>query len=247
MLNVVSQPFGNPIALHAQLLELRAQLAEEQRRAELCADIAAKLREGAVGAGGVTNMTDYGAFVELEPGVEGYLPRSALPIEEEARIEDPGGQVRAAQGVGRAIHLREALTGIPAQEHVLDIATGTGDLALAFEAEDGLGNVTAGVTLTLVVDNHGPAWSFTPASGSAVQEDTLVVTGTVTDLAGVVSATFDGEELAVVAHDVVGEDHADRDDESPSASTGSGTDAERHRQEGGHDHHARTQRQRVEQ
>ena len=35
MLNVVSQPFGNPIALHAQLLELRAQLAEEQRRGQL--------------------------------------------------------------------------------------------------------------------------------------------------------------------------------------------------------------------
>jgi transposase len=34
MLNVVSQPFGNPIALHAQLLELRAQLAEEQRRGQ---------------------------------------------------------------------------------------------------------------------------------------------------------------------------------------------------------------------
>ena len=34
MLNAASQPFGNPIALHAQLLELREQLAEEQRRGE---------------------------------------------------------------------------------------------------------------------------------------------------------------------------------------------------------------------
>ena len=34
MLNAGSQPFGNPIALHAQLLELRAQLAEEQRRGQ---------------------------------------------------------------------------------------------------------------------------------------------------------------------------------------------------------------------
>jgi len=32
MLDAVPQPFGNPIALHAQLLELREQLAEEQRR-----------------------------------------------------------------------------------------------------------------------------------------------------------------------------------------------------------------------
>ena len=32
MLDAGSQPFGNPIALHTQLLELREQLAEEQRR-----------------------------------------------------------------------------------------------------------------------------------------------------------------------------------------------------------------------
>jgi transposase len=34
MLEAVSQPFGNPIALHAQLLELREELAEEKRRGE---------------------------------------------------------------------------------------------------------------------------------------------------------------------------------------------------------------------
>jgi transposase len=34
MLDAGSQPFGNPIALHAQLLELREQLAREQRRGQ---------------------------------------------------------------------------------------------------------------------------------------------------------------------------------------------------------------------
>jgi transposase len=34
MLDAVSQPLGNPVALHARLLELREQLAEEQRRGQ---------------------------------------------------------------------------------------------------------------------------------------------------------------------------------------------------------------------
>ena len=34
MFEAASQPLGNPIALHAQLLELREQLAEEQRRGQ---------------------------------------------------------------------------------------------------------------------------------------------------------------------------------------------------------------------
>jgi transposase len=34
MLDAASQPFGNPIALHAELLDLRVQLAEEQRRGQ---------------------------------------------------------------------------------------------------------------------------------------------------------------------------------------------------------------------
>ncbi|MBN1641807.1 MAG: response regulator [Anaerolineae bacterium] len=47
-----------------------------------------RYRPGREVQGRVVGLTERGAFVELEPGVEGYLPRSALPLDDEARIED---------------------------------------------------------------------------------------------------------------------------------------------------------------
>jgi len=60
MLDTASQPFGNPIALHAQLLELREQLAEEQRR----------------------GRENIGAFKEQTQ----LLEKQAQALEEQARI-----------------------------------------------------------------------------------------------------------------------------------------------------------------
>ena len=60
MLNVVSQPFGNPIALHAQLLELRA------------VGVPARVVTGF--SGGAWN--DYGGYVVVRQGDE----ESTVPV-----------------------------------------------------------------------------------------------------------------------------------------------------------------------
>ena len=41
-------------------------------------DISARFPEGAKCSGKVTNLVDYGAFVELEPGVEGLVHISRI-------------------------------------------------------------------------------------------------------------------------------------------------------------------------
>ena len=50
----------------------------EESRAEQRSEIVAKLAEGQVIDGVVKNITDYGAFVELEPGVEGLVHVSEM-------------------------------------------------------------------------------------------------------------------------------------------------------------------------
>jgi transposase len=71
MFDAVSQPLGNPIALHAQLLELRAQLAEEQRR----------------------GREQIGAFKEQTQ----LLGKQAQALEEQARILKEKDQAIAEQ------------------------------------------------------------------------------------------------------------------------------------------------------
>ena len=50
----------------------------EESRAEQRAEVIGKLAEGQVLEGVVKNITDYGAFVELEPGVEGLVHVSEM-------------------------------------------------------------------------------------------------------------------------------------------------------------------------
>ena len=50
----------------------------EESRAEQRNELLANLREGQIIDGVVTNITDYGAFVELEPGVEGLVHVSEM-------------------------------------------------------------------------------------------------------------------------------------------------------------------------
>ena len=50
----------------------------EETRAEKRSEIVARLEEGQVIEGVVKNITDYGAFVELEPGVEGLIHVSEM-------------------------------------------------------------------------------------------------------------------------------------------------------------------------
>src|SRR6267154_3291235 len=50
----------------------------EESRAEQRSELVASLKEGQILKGRVTNITDYGAFVELEPGVEGLVHVSEM-------------------------------------------------------------------------------------------------------------------------------------------------------------------------
>jgi small subunit ribosomal protein S1 len=50
----------------------------EETRAEARSELVANLREGQVLQGVVKNITDYGAFVELEPGIEGLVHVSEM-------------------------------------------------------------------------------------------------------------------------------------------------------------------------
>ena len=50
----------------------------EESRAEQRSELVANLEEGQVIDGVVTNITDYGAFVELEPGIEGLIHVSEM-------------------------------------------------------------------------------------------------------------------------------------------------------------------------
>src|SRR5205807_2590767 len=50
----------------------------EETRAEQRQELVQNLEEGQVIDGGVTNITDYGAFVELEPGIEGLIHVSEM-------------------------------------------------------------------------------------------------------------------------------------------------------------------------
>src|ERR1700756_362390 len=50
----------------------------EESRAEQRSELVASLKEGQILSGGVNNITDYGAFVELEPGVEGLVHVSEM-------------------------------------------------------------------------------------------------------------------------------------------------------------------------
>jgi small subunit ribosomal protein S1 len=50
----------------------RISLGMKQLQADPWDSVEAKFPIGSVHKGRVTNITDYGAFVELEPGVEGW-------------------------------------------------------------------------------------------------------------------------------------------------------------------------------
>ena len=82
----------------------RISLGMKQLEADPWDGVAAKYPPGAKYTGRVTNITDYGAFVELEPGVEGlvHVSRDVLDQEERASRQDrrhqPGG---GGDGAGR--------------------------------------------------------------------------------------------------------------------------------------------------
>ncbi|TXM59597.1 S1 RNA-binding domain-containing protein, partial [Methylobacterium sp. WL12] len=50
----------------------------EESRAEQRSELVANLEEGQVIDGVVKNITEYGAFVELEPGIEGLIHVSEM-------------------------------------------------------------------------------------------------------------------------------------------------------------------------
>ena len=59
-------------------------------------DISARFPEGAKCSGKVTNLVDYGAFVELEPGVEGLVHISEISWE---RVNNPSDYVKVGQTI----------------------------------------------------------------------------------------------------------------------------------------------------
>ena len=90
----------------------RISLGMKQLEADPWEGVAAKYPVGAKYTGRVTNITDYGAFVELEPGVEGlvHVSRNVLDQEErpprQDRLHQPGsGRDGARRGRLQAPHL----------------------------------------------------------------------------------------------------------------------------------------------
>jgi signal transduction histidine kinase/CheY-like chemotaxis protein/predicted RNA-binding protein with RPS1 domain len=65
-------------------LELSLRLVEH----DPWLDVASRYQENAQVSGQVVGLTTAGAFVELEPGIEGFLPAAELPLEPPVRIED---------------------------------------------------------------------------------------------------------------------------------------------------------------
>ena len=45
-------------------------------------------REGQIVRGEVVNSVHFGAFVEIEPGIEGLIHKSAIPGGEDGHVED---------------------------------------------------------------------------------------------------------------------------------------------------------------
>ena len=63
----------------------RISLGMKQLQADPWEGIEAKYPVGAKFTGRVTNITDYGAFVELEPGIEGLIHVSEMSVDQEER------------------------------------------------------------------------------------------------------------------------------------------------------------------
>ena len=90
----------------------RISLGMKQLEADPWEGVELKYPVGAKFTGRVTNITDYGAFVELEPGVEGPGPRLGDELDQEERssrqdrLDQSGGRGDGARGrSGQAAHL----------------------------------------------------------------------------------------------------------------------------------------------
>ena len=78
----------------------RISLGLKQKSADPWTDVAAKYPVGTRVRGRVVSLTDYGAFVELEPGVEGLVHVSEMSwtheVRHPSRVVSVGDQVEAA-------------------------------------------------------------------------------------------------------------------------------------------------------
>ena len=84
----------------------RISLGMKQLQADPWDDVEAKFPVGAKFTGRITNITDYGAFVELEAGVEGLVHVSEMSVDQEERAPrqdrvDLAGSRRGGAGRGR--------------------------------------------------------------------------------------------------------------------------------------------------
>ena len=96
----------------------RISLGMKQLEADPWEGVAAKYPPGAKFTGRVTNITDYGAFVELEPGVEGLVHVSEMSLDQEERPsrqdrrhQPGGGRHGARRGRRQAPHLARPQAG----------------------------------------------------------------------------------------------------------------------------------------
>ena len=85
------------IVLGVNTAERRLSLGLKQALGDPWADIVKKLTVGAVVEGPVTNLTKFGAFVQLAEGVEGMVHVSDLSAEK--RVNHPGDMLRVGQVV----------------------------------------------------------------------------------------------------------------------------------------------------
>ncbi|MCB9553180.1 MAG: S1 RNA-binding domain-containing protein [Myxococcales bacterium] len=74
----------------------RAALGIKQLHEDLTAELIRKYEAGQVLSGTVTSVQDFGAFVELEAGIEGLVPAGKLA---EGHVEHPGDVVKVGQPV----------------------------------------------------------------------------------------------------------------------------------------------------
>ncbi len=94
---------GDPVEVMVLGIEAdrgRATLGIKQLHEDLASELIRNYSAGQTVEGRITSLQDFGAFIELEPGLEGLIPVSQLT---EARVEHPEDVLQAGQTVKAAI------------------------------------------------------------------------------------------------------------------------------------------------
>jgi small subunit ribosomal protein S1 len=88
------------VVLHIDQKNERFSLGVKQLIPDPWKDVARRYRKGAVVAGKITNVTDFGAFVELEEGIEGLIHVSEISRE---KVEKPSDVLKVGETISAMV------------------------------------------------------------------------------------------------------------------------------------------------